>query len=200
MIGSRRADRYQGFTPGRQVAEGSSLHALCELAAQLGGHKGQGHSLFLEVAVNRFDIQAHGFRNDVDHGASCQGRVEVHQAGIETETGVGGDAIGFLYAVVSSIPGAEVGHIVVVDADPLGLSGGPAGVEDDKKVFFPGTFRRLAKGQAVYFVCEEAFTVIARDDLAEGFVGQKEADTGVLEHELQPVGRIAGIEGEVSRP
>ncbi len=182
------------------MAERSSLPIISELAAQLGGHEGQGHPLLLEVAINRFNVQAHFFRNDVNHGACGQGRVEVHEAGIETETGVGGDAICFLYPVVSSIPGAEVGHIVVMDTDPFGFSGGPAGVEDDEKVFLTGAWGQVAKGQVSDVLSVKPLALIARDDLAEGFVGHKEADFRILEHKLQPVSRIAGIKGQVGRP
>ena len=148
---------------GRQVPERVSLHGLCELAAQLGGHEDQSHPRVFKIPVDGFDIKTHLFRNNMDHGACCQCGVEVHQTGIKTKACIGCHAVGILQLVIASVPGAKVGHVLVVDADPFGLSCGPAGVEDDKEIFFARAFRQLAGGQAGYFISEEKFTFKARN-------------------------------------
>ncbi|GAB3512337.1 hypothetical protein GCM10027575_27440 [Phytohabitans suffuscus] len=87
--------------------------------------------------------------------------------------------------------GHEPQDVGVGDADALGLAGGAGGVDDVREVVGPGRGVRLGgrRGADLRVVGEDHGAAEGREPLPVRLGGDDDADAGVGEHEVDPLGR-----------
>ena len=166
-----------------------------ELTAHLCGHEGVRNPFFVKVFIQIREVQADVVADDDDGRARGERRIHVHHAGIEAEGCIGGHLVTRLEAVITPVPMAESHEVPVFQLAALGLAGGPGGVQQDEEVFrLGGTAGCTGLRPDIGQVLGQQHRPLVIDFLQQFFLGDEELGGGVLHHEVQALGGVAGIQ------
>ena len=172
-----------------------AVNARGKLIGHLGGHERMGDAGLLEIVVERDEVEAQLLGNNINGSSTSEGGIEVHHAGIETITGIGGHTVLGSKGVVALIPMAESDDVGLEELAALGHTGGARGVEKDEKAVGTGTLGQCVGGRKGWEVAgEKNIALILVDQRTERLVGNEQLGIGVLHHEIEPFFGIGGVE------
>ena len=196
----RRIQRHKRFAAHRQGAQCGDAHAFGKLPAQLCCHKCNGDFVFLKIPANTRQIQTHLLRQDMQTCPPEQGGIQIHHVRIKAKTSIGRNIVAFAELVAVSIEVEVIHNIGVSEHDSLGFAGGAGGVQQDEQILGTGyIFRRFYIRQCINDGTVHNEAGIFRHTVQEVAVANQHLRIRVLQHILQTVGRIAGIQRQISR-
>ena len=185
----------QFLAAGREVEERMAVNASGKLIGHLCGHERMGDAGLLEIVVERDKIEAQLLGNNINGSATSEGGIEVHHAGIEAITGIGGHTVLGSKGVVALIPMAESDDVGLEELAAFGNTGGARSVEKYEKAVGAGTLGQRVSGREGWEVAgEKNIALILVDQRTERLVGNQQLGAGILHHEVQALLGIARVE------
>ena len=127
------SERSQLLAASQQIAQPVIFNGRGKLISHLRGHESVGNMLFFKIFVQRYQVQAQLFGNDVERGTASESGIGFHDVGIETITGVGRNAAVGSEVEPAVVPLAKSDDIAMHDLTTLGCTRSAGGVKHDEK-------------------------------------------------------------------
>ena len=206
--GRHRAGHLKGLAGGDDVLERAAVlprrdrrrgrGGIGELAERDEGEKEALHPLRLDQGEERLGIAA-GLLGGEDEGAAGEpGGADLLERDVEAERGelqgAGGPGKGS-----ARLPVEEAGERRPRHPHPLGAARRAGGVEDVGEVLSPSDRERTGGGTLARAVLrdEDPPAGERRNGFRQALLGDEHGGLGIVEHEAQALGRIAGVEGHI---
>ena len=194
MIALWRRERSQFLATRQQILQRVVLDARGKLVRHLSGHERVGDLVLLEIVVQGNKVQTQFLGHDMHAGAAGKCRVKVHRAGVEAVAGISRHLVLRLQAEAAVVPVAEGHHVAVYQLTALGNACRARCVEQDEQAVRLRLCCRLLGGcEPDDVLRQEHVALIFIDHRPQFLVGNEQPGAGVLHHEVQPLGGIAGV-------